>query len=218
MVTQEDFTRILKEALPIIKSIANGYANKDYAYSEELCQHGCVRAFERFSSKHGELEKLTKAWVVKAAEWSMLTLLKKDCYRKNVFNQQYVDYSDDDRDGNIFEEADLTVNERAAGKGFVFEQWYDLSNNPENLTSQKERYICLLGMLNSLPAWASGTARLVLLEDEKYREAAQELDVPIGTIMSRVRRARARLKEMIYDNPSFSGDPIIISQKKLEKV
>jgi RNA polymerase sigma-70 factor (ECF subfamily) len=38
---------------------------------------------------------------------------------------------------------------------------------------------------------------LVCIEELSYREAAEVLDVPIGTIMSRLARARARLAEML---------------------
>jgi RNA polymerase sigma-70 factor (ECF subfamily) len=40
---------------------------------------------------------------------------------------------------------------------------------------------------------------LVALEGLSYREAAEVLDIPIGTVMSRLGRARARLGAMIEE-------------------
>lgn len=38
---------------------------------------------------------------------------------------------------------------------------------------------------------------LVAIEERSYREAAEILDIPIGTVMSRVARARKRLLELV---------------------
>ncbi|MBO1904324.1 RNA polymerase sigma factor [Microvirga sp. 3-52] len=50
--------------------------------------------------------------------------------------------------------------------------------------------------IDSLPQEQREVLVLVCAEDLSYREAAEILDVPIGTVMSRLARARRRLMEM----------------------
>jgi RNA polymerase sigma-70 factor (ECF subfamily) len=50
--------------------------------------------------------------------------------------------------------------------------------------------------LNSLPAEQRSVILLVSVEDLSYAEVALVLDVPIGTVMSRLSRGRERLREL----------------------
>ncbi len=51
--------------------------------------------------------------------------------------------------------------------------------------------------IGSLPADYREVLVLVCVDDFSYREAADVLGIPIGTVMSRLARARARLEEML---------------------
>lgn len=51
-------------------------------------------------------------------------------------------------------------------------------------------------IINTMPAEHREVLLLVCVEDLAYREAADVLGVPIGTVMSRLARARKRLLEM----------------------
>ena len=42
---------------------------------------------------------------------------------------------------------------------------------------------------------------LVALEDMGYQEVARVLKIPVGTVMSRLSRARARLRELMQAGP-----------------
>ncbi|WP_367351010.1 sigma-70 family RNA polymerase sigma factor [Ottowia sp.] len=61
---------------------------------------------------------------------------------------------------------------------------------------------CLL----RLPAEQRAVLLLVTLEDMAYADAARVLGVPVGTVMSRLSRARARLRELM-DEPASSTTP-----------
>lgn len=54
-------------------------------------------------------------------------------------------------------------------------------------------------MILSMPEGLSSVFLLVNVEGHSYREAAEILDIPIGTVMSRLSTARMRLAAMIND-------------------
>lgn len=56
----------------------------------------------------------------------------------------------------------------------------------------------------TLPEAQRSVVMLVLVEGYAYREAAEILDVPIGTIMSRLSSARAKLGKMLGDGAGSS--------------
>jgi RNA polymerase sigma-70 factor, ECF subfamily len=63
---------------------------------------------------------------------------------------------------------------------------------PEVLTGQH-----LLGAIDGLPAHSREVLLLVVDSDLRYHEIAEALQIPIGTVMSRLSRARARLRSQV---------------------
>ncbi len=53
--------------------------------------------------------------------------------------------------------------------------------------------------LDALPEEQRSVLLLVGVEDLSYEQVAQVLDIPVGTVMSRLSRARARLREFTDD-------------------
>ncbi|GAA0746707.1 RNA polymerase sigma factor [Ideonella azotifigens] len=59
----------------------------------------------------------------------------------------------------------------------------------------------LLGFLDRLPHEQRSVILLVSVEDFSYAEAAKALDIPIGTVMSRLARGRERLLRAMEGEP-----------------
>jgi len=60
----------------------------------------------------------------------------------------------------------------------------------------------LLQRVGRLPAEQRETLLLAVVEEMKYEEIAAALSVPVGTVMSRLSRAREKLRRMSEEPPS----------------
>jgi RNA polymerase sigma-70 factor (ECF subfamily) len=72
---------------------------------------------------------------------------------------------------------------------------------PQQLTDED-----LLGALRRIPAPFQEVIVLCDVEELTYKEIADALDIPIGTVMSRLHRGRALLRaELGRSTPTFGG-------------
>jgi RNA polymerase sigma-70 factor, ECF subfamily len=58
---------------------------------------------------------------------------------------------------------------------------------------------------DALPAEYQTAMQLWAIEELSYKEIADALDVPLGTVMSRLHRARQRLSEQLKDYAQREG-------------
>jgi RNA polymerase sigma-70 factor, ECF subfamily len=68
--------------------------------------------------------------------------------------------------------------------------------------------IDLIGALRQLPLEQREPLLLVSVEQLSYAECAEVLGIPIGTVMSRVSRGRAALRELLDGQPPRSTRPL----------
>ncbi|HRJ58701.1 MAG TPA: sigma-70 family RNA polymerase sigma factor [Anaerolineales bacterium] len=78
--------------------------------------------------------------------------------------------------------------------------------DPNTLVEEGERVKLIYRTLNELQDIYRIALILVDLQDFDYEEAAQALNVPVGTIKSRLARARMQLKEKLQHYPSAIGN------------
>ena len=91
---------------------------------------------------------------------------------------------------------------RRNGRSTVIKSVDDLVGNEGSVApAQEERLSAALvaDALDRLPPQHREVIVLVGLEEMSYRDVAEILGVPIGTVMSRLSRARATLKEILED-------------------
>jgi RNA polymerase sigma factor (sigma-70 family) len=82
---------------------------------------------------------------------------------------------------------------RRAGEELAHGENYVVSGESDTLTELTLREV--QGALSTLPEEQRAVLELVAVEGHSYREAAEMLETPIGTVMSRLARARAALVE-----------------------
>ncbi len=75
----------------------------------------------------------------------------------------------------------------------LVEEQSDVAHSAEHLAGSDQEFNAVAIALDSLPAEQRIALSLVAIDGRTYAEAAEVLEVPIGTIMSRVARARRNL-------------------------
>jgi RNA polymerase sigma-70 factor, ECF subfamily len=104
-------------------------------------------------------------------------------------------FVDDWRRKNIEARQSRDVAESLRGAG---------ATDPESSLRLKE----VLGLFMALPDQQRAALHLVAVEGMSYQDAAAALGVPVGTLMSRLSRARATIRSLEegHDAPAVGGD------------
>lgn len=79
----------------------------------------------------------------------------------------------------------------------IDDAYYLVGRDGEVDTATRLRLAETAKAIGALPAEYREVMLLVCVDDFSYREAADVLGIPIGTVMSRLARARAKLEEML---------------------
>ncbi len=74
-----------------------------------------------------------------------------------------------------------------------------LSDNPEQITVHRETMQRILAAIADLPSWHRNVVLLVDVHGCDYAEAADTLDLPLGTVKSRLSRGRAALRNRLVE-------------------
>jgi RNA polymerase sigma-70 factor (ECF subfamily) len=95
---------------------------------------------------------------------------------------------------------------RVRGVPVDIEEAYDLAGEDalDRLESRSE-LDAVRAALAALPVELRAVMAAVVLEEKTYREAADILDIPIGTVMSRMSRARSFIEASVQRSPDARG-------------
>lgn len=98
---------------------------------------------------------------------------------------------------------DRTRRQKTAGPSEdVYERQDLVGEDGQQVVDARQALTSVKEALDAMPEEQRAIVMLVCVDDLSYRDAAEVLGVPIGTVMSRLARARKRLAEMTGINPT----------------
>jgi len=85
----------------------------------------------------------------------------------------------------------------------VTRQFEDTGPTPDEVVEDKERLRALQRAIKSLPDYQRIIVTLYHTQHRSYEEIAEILGLPIGTVKSRLNRARLALAEILQSEPEL---------------
>lgn len=89
-----------------------------------------------------------------------------------------------------------------------------VGDTPEQCCDREQVVACVRAAVARLPVGQRQVLTLVDLEEFSYAEVAAILDIPVGTVMSRLSRARAALKQMLLRKMQQAGMQPVLRRVK----
>ena len=152
----------------------------DREEAADLAQEAFVKAWQGLASFQGESSFAT--WVYRLTTNLCIDYLRKQKRREGVEPA----VSLDDADNGWAEPADR-------------------ESDPQLLLEKSERGKALARGLNMLPDWQRRVLVLRELSGLSYQEIGQTLDIDLGTVRSRIARARMALRKILQEDGNFFG-------------
>jgi len=169
----------LEPLIPALRRYARALV-RDPWDADDLVQDCLERAISRWHQRRGDEggnSGNTRAWVFTILHHLAMTRLRRAARRPRPVALDEVDGSSE------------TMMDRMTGDG-----------GPSGRENPQESWLhCqdILDALSRLPVDQRTVLLLVTVEDLSYAEAARVLDIPVGTVMSRLSRARDRLHQTL---------------------
>ena len=152
------------------------WLTRDEHNAEDVVQEACLRAFKFLDSFHGENGR---AWLLTIVRNTYYTWLKK-----NQVQALSVPF---DEESMTADGGDLAVLEGDGG------------NAIDQVLQQEDARRLVNGALDQLPVEFREVIVLRELEDMSYKEIAAVANIPLGTVMSRLARARKLLLQRLQE-------------------
>jgi RNA polymerase sigma-70 factor (ECF subfamily) len=165
-------------ALPLLPSLYNValWLSRNATDAEDLVQETFLKALRGFASF--ETGTNFKAWIFRILRNTYLTSRSGLAAKRTVALEDELDENGEPESGKYPE-------------GTIDQQ------TPEMNLMQKWDRAALQGAMEKLPPPLLEILLLCDVEEMKYREIAHVLEIPIGTVMSRIARARACIRRTL---------------------
>ena len=166
---QDRARRFRDAAMPYLDDVYTlaRYLMRNSADAEDAVQECYLRALRHFDSYRGPA---MKPW--------LLAILKNVCYAEFA------------RRGKQETPADFTDDEAAAEQ----QMWQEPQSSPETTLLRQQDDATIRNLVGALPEPFREAIVLREINDLSYQEIATVAGVPVGTVMSRLNRARAMLR------------------------
>lgn len=149
--------------------------------AEDLVQDAMLRAYRFF-------DKFERGTNIKAWLYKILTNTFINRYRRNT------------KERNIVEDERDSVQDRLVSRDAA-----DAAENPERAYLDRVLSDDVLRAIDAVPVDFRLAVILADLQDFSYKEIAEILDVPVGTVMSRLFRGRRLLQKLLAEYATASG-------------
>jgi RNA polymerase sigma factor (sigma-70 family) len=138
--------------------------------TEDIVQEACLRAFKFFDGFHGEDGRVWLLGIVRNTFYTW--------YQQNKMQNQHASFDEDLH-------------------GFNREYFKSNEDNPERVLMQKDSQRILNSALRALSIEFREVMVLRELEELSYKQIAEIVQIPMGTVMSRLGRGRKQLATML---------------------
>ena len=176
-LSRSEFDHLALEHLDVLYRLARRLS-RDHARAEDLVQETYVRALKAADSFNLQ-EFGIRPWLIRILHNVHFSRAKREKRQPAGIEDEYLDAASSTGDGSL--EASIGTVGAAAPVPFSFDM-------------MDER---LVEAVQELPDEYQSVLLLWAVEEMSYKEIADACDVPIGTVMSRLHRARQKLTEKL---------------------
>lgn len=153
----------------------------NYHDASDISQEAFIRAFNSINTFRGDAKFAT--WIYRIVTNVYLDERKKSKAHRQTSLDDYIELDENS----------------------VTRQIQDDSPTPEEVVETEERARALQRAISSLPDYQRIIVTLYHMQHRSYEEIAEVLQLPIGTVKSRLNRARLALGEKLGADPELFG-------------
>ena len=149
--------------------------NKNYEEASDITVEAFVRAFKAIANFRNDCN---------FSSW-LLTIVKNVYIDRLKANQKH---------DHVSLDADIQTDE-----GTIQREIKDENATPEETVESEERSKQIWAVVDTLPEIQKAPIKMYFLEGLGYEEIAEALKVPVGTVKSRINRAKVALEEKLAE-------------------